>query len=667
MKLNIARSLIVFGCVVCLAMLASIGVQTYAFNKLKVNGPSYRQIVYGKDLVADILPPPLYVVESYSLALEAAEHPEVTEANLRRIAEVLKPAYDDRRAYWSQSGLATDLKQKLLGDVVDTGDAFWATLEEKVKPALRQADRDATSEAFDELKDAFHAHDSAVNELVALAIAFQTEAEATAAGETSFYTALSLAGALLAILILFGGLYGLRRRAIVPLRAMRDYMTVLASGDYSRPVPFDGRADEIGEMANAVTVFREASLERSINRKRQEETRNQQIENERRQMEAKSAEDAERAHVIGELSRGLERLASGDLTFRIERPFATDYETLRNAFNSGVDTLEGTLTDISRATNTVRSGSTEIASATDDLARRTGTQAAALEEAVAALDQITATVRNATDRAREASDMIAGTKKSAAHSSSVVGEAVAAMDKIKDSSSKIRQIINVIDEIAFQTNLLALNAGVEAARAGEAGKGFAVVAQEVRELAGRSANAAKEIKELIETSSTQVAAGVALVNRTGSVLGEIDTQINKVNGLIGTIVQASSEQGAALNEVNSAVGQMDQLTQQNAAMVEQTNASCRELSDEVRHLDTLLTRFALGAETAVKAHAAAAASRSAARPAPAAVPTAQKPPVALAGEKARPAPSPARALGHKLAGALALGGGSSMGDNWEEF
>ncbi len=665
MKLNIARALIVFGCVVCVATLASVGIQTYAFNKLKVNGPSYQQIVYGKDLVADILPPPLYVVESYSLALEAATHPEVTETNLRRIDEVLKPAYDDRRAYWSRTELAVNLKEKLLGDVVDTGDAFWAVLDRKVKPALQQSDRAVVVEAFDQLKDAFHAHDRTVNELVAMAIAFQTEAEAMAADETSFFTTLSFAGAFLAILILFGGLFAFRRRAIVPLTSMRDYMAVLASGDYSRPVPFAGRADEIGEMAGAVTVFREAALERSINRKRQEEMRERQIEDERRQMEAKSAADAERARVIDDISAGLDRLAAGDLAFRIERPFAADYEALRSAFNSSMDALAGTLTDISRATTTVRSGSAEIASATDDLARRTETQAASLEEAAAALDQITATVRNATERAREAGAMIAGTKKSATHSSTVVGEAVAAMDRIADSASRIRQIINVIDEIAFQTNLLALNAGVEAARAGEAGKGFAVVAQEVRDLAGRSANAAKEIKTLIETSSTQVAAGVALVNRTGSALSEIDTQINAVDGLIETIAQASSEQAAALNEVNSAVNQMDQLTQQNAAMVEETNASCRELSEEAGHLDSLLARFALGAGTAVRAHAAPAALPPASRPATA--PAVRKPAVALAGEKTRPTPSPARALGQKLAGALGLGGGAGAGGNWEEF
>jgi methyl-accepting chemotaxis protein len=168
------------------------------------------------------------------------------------------------------------------------------------------------------------------------------------------------------------------------------------------------------------------------------------------------------------------------------------------------------------------------------------------------------------------------------------------MERIEESSKQISQIISVIDDIAFQTNLLALNAGVEAARAGEAGKGFAVVAQEVRELAGRSANAAKEIKTLIETSSTQVGTGVTLVNQTGTALGEIESQVSKINDLIQSIVTGAREQSTALAEINSAINQMDQTTQQNAAMVEETNAATQGLSGEAVKLEGLVRRFNTG-------------------------------------------------------------------------
>ncbi len=593
MKISIARTLAVFGAVVCLGICVSIGIQNFAFQKLRVNGPAYHQIVNGKDLVADILPPPLFVVESYMLALEAEKHPDLTAYNVARIKDVLKPAFEDRRAYWAKSDLKDTLNRKLTDDVLVTGDAFWKILLTDVIPVVTRNDGTDSAAGFAALRDAFHTHTKAIDELVAMAISFQSAAEEEAASQTTRLTTASLAAAAISVVLLFAGLYGLRRRAVVPLAAMRDYMAVLAGGDYTRPVPFDGRSDEIGEMAKAVAVFREGALERIESRDRQETEREGQLQRERQQHREKAEEEAERGRVIDSLTAGLSRLAVGDLTFHLAEPFAADYEDLRQQFNASIRGLADTLGDIAAATATVRTGSTEIARSTDDLAKRTETQAASLEQAAAALDEITATVKNSSARAAEASTMMTQTKDSAERSAVVVSEAVAAMGRIEESAGEIRQIINVIDEIAFQTNLLALNAGVEAARAGESGRGFAVVAQEVRDLAGRSAKAAKEIKHLIESSSTQVATGVSLVSRTGEALGDIDAQVHKVNGLIEAIVLSSVEQSTALLEVNAAVNRMDQVTQQNAAMVEETNAACRGLSDEAAHLNQLLGRFAL--------------------------------------------------------------------------
>jgi methyl-accepting chemotaxis protein len=190
--------------------------------------------------------------------------------------------------------------------------------------------------------------------------------------------------------------------------------------------------------------------------------------------------------------------------------------------------------------------------------------------------------------------MVAETKASAGKSGEIVRNAVSAMSRIEDSSSRIGQIIGVIDEIAFQTNLLALNAGVEAARAGEAGRGFAVVAQEVRELAQRSANAAKEIKTLISNSAAEVESGVALVRSTGDALVEIETLVNKVNDHVNTIATAAREQATGLHEINTSVNHMDQMTQQNAAMVEETTAASQTLAEESSQLRTLLAKFRLG-------------------------------------------------------------------------
>lgn len=612
MKLNIARSLALFGAVVILGLVTSIGIQNYAFNKLRVNGLMYKQIIYGKDLVADILPPPLYVIEPYMLALEAVRQPAAAEANLERIATVLKPAYEDRRKYWHETALSGDLKQKLLEDVLVKGDEFWDVMNDEVAPALLAGNSAATPPAFDKLARTFHSHEKAVNELVEMANKFQATAEANAAAETEFLSTITLSSAAVSFVLLVGGLYMLRRRAIVPLSAMRDYMAVLASGDYSREVPYVRRSDEIGEMAQAVTVFRESAEERNEIRRRQDNARETQVRDDAARAAAKAEEDEERQNVIASLAKGLERLSAGDLTVRLDEPFTAAYEMLREEFNTSVDMLAEAMKEISAATDTVRTGSKEIASGTDDLAQRTEQQAASLEQAASALDEITVTVKTSSERAREASAMMAQTKDSAGRSAAVVRDAVIAMEKIEESSTQIRSITNVIDEIAFQTNLLALNAGVEAARAGEAGKGFAVVAQEVRDLAGRSANLAKEINHLIETSSTQVAAGVSLVNRTGEALNEIDEQVRKVTGLVEAIVRTSSEQSTALSEVNAAVNRMDQVTQRNAAMVQETNGACRELGDEALLLNRLLARFRLAEVTARRSLPTVSAQRKAA-------------------------------------------------------
>jgi methyl-accepting chemotaxis protein len=209
-------------------------------------------------------------------------------------------------------------------------------------------------------------------------------------------------------------------------------------------------------------------------------------------------------------------------------------------------------------------------------------------------------VRTAAERANEARQMVAETKTSANRSGDIVRNAVDAMGRIEGSSQKISQIIGVIDEIAFQTNLLALNAGVEAARAGEAGRGFAVVAQEVRELAQRSANAAKEIKALISASAHEVDTGVGLVRATGDALLEIERLVNRVNDSVDTIATAAKEQATGLAEINTSVNHMDQMTQQNAAMVEETSAAGQSLAEESRRLRQLLSRLKVHGDEAVR-------------------------------------------------------------------
>lgn len=293
------------------------------------------------------------------------------------------------------------------------------------------------------------------------------------------------------------------------------------------------------------------------------------------------------------IGSGLARLADNNLQQRIETPFAPAFEKLRTDFNHAHDNLSSALTRIVEGTRAIATSGTEISSTADELAKRTEQQAASLEETAAALDQITATVRKTADGANHARDVVMTAKTDTERSGEVVNGAVQATAEIDRSSKQISNIIGVIDEIAFQTNLLALNAGVEAARAGEAGKGFAVVASEVRALAQRSAEAAKEIKTLIQASSAQVDNGVGLVGQAGEALGRIATQITEINSVILDIAGSAKEQATGLAEVNTAVNQMDQVTQQNAAMVEQSTAASHSLAHEAQELRRLVSVFRL--------------------------------------------------------------------------
>ncbi len=300
-----------------------------------------------------------------------------------------------------------------------------------------------------------------------------------------------------------------------------------------------------------------------------------------------------RMSAISELAGALRSLSEGDLTKTLERSFVPSMEQLRHDFNATIDKLSQTLTTVGHNASAIAAGSRELGDSAEAFSRRTEQQAASVEETAAALEEITTTVADSSQRAEEAGRLVAETKRGAEESGTVVRNAVAAMDQIEKSSREITNIIGVIDDIAFQTNLLALNAGVEAARAGEAGKGFAVVAQEVRELAQRSASAAKEIKALITTSSEHVRNGVGLVGQTGKALEQIVTQVADINTNVAAIVKASKEQTIGLREINSAINSLDQTTQQNAAMVEESTAASLRLANEADALHTLLAQFRL--------------------------------------------------------------------------
>ena len=414
----------------------------------------------------------------------------------------------------------------------------------------------------------------------------------TEAGNAIILTFILILGGLAVMML--GGFFAVRSWVVMPIDKLQAVMGRLSGGDLKADVTGTDRKDEVGGMARAVQVFKNAGIEKQ-RLEAEAEGQRKSAEQERQRVEAeRTAAAKQQEFVVHSVAMGLDKLSSGDLLFRLTTAFGSDYEKLRTDFNTAMEKLQATMQSISINTQGVRSGAEEITQASDDLSRRTEQQAASLEETAAALDQITATVRRTAEVANEARNLVSTSKEDAERSGDVVRQTVGAMDGIESSSKQIANIIGVIDEIAFQTNLLALNAGVEAARAGDAGRGFAVVATEVRALAQRSADAAKEIKALISTSAQQVDVGVKLVSETGEALGRIVTQVSQLNGLVAELAASAKEQATGLGEVNAAVNQMDQVTQQNAAMVEEATAASHSLSEEAQELTRLIGLFRIG-------------------------------------------------------------------------
>ncbi len=361
-------------------------------------------------------------------------------------------------------------------------------------------------------------------------------------------------------------------------------------------------------------------------------------------------------------------MGGGDLStsIRTNGP-AASMASLR-ALKTLQDELRKTIGAIRSGTHEVSTASTEIATGNQDLSQRTEQTASNLQQTASSLSQLTGNVRQSADAAAQANQLASSATQVARRGGAVVSQVVSTMEEINSSSKKIADIIGVIDGIAFQTNILALNAAVEAARAGEQGRGFAVVAGEVRSLAQRSAEAAKEIKSLIGTSVDKVETGSKLVQDAGSTMDEIVASVQRVTDIIGEISAAALEQSQGIGQVNEAVTRLDQMTQQNAALVEESAAAAESLKDQAHRMTTVVANYNLGGSSEMHSFAAAPAAHKPAAAKVIARAAAYKPAAkAKAAAAARPAPAPAKAAPAPVAAAPAPAAASGASDDWESF
>ena len=503
--------------VILIASFASYGAWSFkVLNNLKVNGPVYQRIVQGKDLIADILPPPEYIIESYLVSLQAIAAAPAERKPLIDNLKSLKNDYDTRHVFWSKENLDGAIKEMLLSSADKPAQEFYQIAFAQFVPALEKEDSAAAAAALDEMKQRYMLHRSAINKLVELATRRNEADEANARTEIA-----SSAWIMLAILIGATGLVALFLLAIA-----RSLIRQLG-----------------GEPTYAAGIAA--------------------------------------------------RIAAGDLAVAIETR-QNDQASLLAAMKAMRDSLVGIVGQIRLGAITIASASSQIAVGNLDLSSRTEKQAAALEETATSMEELIGTVKQNSDNSGQASQLAQSASEVAVKGGAVVSQVVHTMGSINESSRKIVDIIGVIDGIAFQTNILALNAAVEAARAGEQGRGFAVVASEVRNLAQRSAAAAREIKTLIGDSVEKVDAGAKLVDQAGATMNEVVASVKRVTDIIGEITSAGREQTVGLEQINQAILQMDDATQQNAALVEQASAATQSLQEQAENLSRAVDVFKLG-------------------------------------------------------------------------
>jgi len=552
-KLTISRAIVVFGAVTAVCLGAMIFTSNYALNQLKVGGPLYDKIKLGNDLVADILPPPAYVIEAYLEATLALQDRSSLAAHRDRLAQ-LKKDYDDRREYWSKSELEAGLKSELVNTSHADVERFWSAVNDKLLPALMKNDTERAASAYADVTAAYVAHRAVIDDIVRKTNDGNAAAEAEASSQTGIVTIVLWSVSIAALAIVGLGIFAVGLGIVRPIGAMTLAMKQLAAGDLDVAIPSLLRKDEVGAMASAVQVFRDNA----------------------RRVKAMEAEQI----VARQVSEADRRAAMN----QVADSFASTIGQIVHAVSIASSQIERAAASLSSIAETTQGLSATVAAASGQSSANAQSAAAASEQMALSVSEIGRQVHEAHAIARSAVVQAEQTSDS--------------ILELSNSSTRIGEVVRMINAVAEQTNLLALNATIEAARAGEAGRGFAVVASEVKALSAQTAKATEEI-------AAQVAQMQSATGRSVTAIGDISKTIAKISEISSTISAAIEEQGAATQEISRNVQQAAHSATSVAANIVEVNrgatgtgaaatqvhSSARSLMIDSKNLDTEIDRF----------------------------------------------------------------------------
>jgi len=552
-RITISRAILAFGLLTIVGLVAVIFASNYALSQLKVGGPIYDKIKLGNDLVADILPPPEYVIEAYLEVTLALQDPSSLAARRERLVQ-LKKDYDERRDFWSKSDLDPGIKARLVEKSHGDVQRFWNLTEQSFLPALAKAETAAAAKSYAEITTAYTAHRAVIDEIVKQTNDDNAAAEAGATSRVKFFTIILWSISAFVLVVVGGGIAGVAKGVIQPIVRMTVAMQRLAGGELEGEIPSLGRKDEVGAMASALQVFKENAL-------RVKEMEVAQTSSARKSEEARKA--------------AMQQVAAG-----FEKAVGTILKTVASA-SADIEASAGSLT---RTAETTQQLSATVAAASEQSSSNVQSAAAASEEMASSVEEISRQVHQSKRIALAAVEQAEQTN--------------VRISELSQSASRIGEVVKMITAVAEQTNLLALNATIEAARAGEAGRGFAVVASEVKALSAQTAKATEEI-------ATQVTQMQAATELSVSAIKEIGSTIAQISGISTAIAEAVEEQGAATQEiarniqqaaagathVTGSIGEVNRGAVDTGVAAGQVHGLAVSLLAESNHLDGEVERF----------------------------------------------------------------------------